>query len=243
MDLRLGMKEWRPEAVKLKFAAYLDRALLPPVPKRYGHVRRNDIAWQMLGNDQYGDCVLAGAAHEVMTWALATKRALPHFTTSTIVSQYLAHTGGKDDGLDPIEIAKWRVSDGLRDSDGIAHKVKAFAEVDNNSDLDVAAFIFGACGVGFNLPESSMAEFAKGKPWANTAEKGTGGHYVPLVGRNSRGLRIVVTWGNLQAVTEAFWNKYFVGAVAYFSMEYMLASGLSPEGIKEAQLDADLAAL
>lgn len=243
MSLKFGMREWHADAIKLKFANYVDRQLLPKVPATYGHVKTNDVPWGMLGNDQYGDCVLAGACHETMVWALATHHTLPSFNNQTIISQYLALAGGKDEGLDPIETAKWRVTTGVEDDGGIAHRVKAFASINRDADLDIAAYIFGACGVGFNLPESCMAEFNHGKPWADTSEAGVGGHYVPLVGRNSKGLRFVVTWGRLQAVTDKFWKKYFVGGVCYFSLEYMLASGFSPEGIKEEQLDADLAVL
>jgi hypothetical protein len=53
----------------------------------------------------------------------------------------------------------------------------------------------------------------------------------------------VVTWGRLQAVTDKFWQKYFLGGVAYFSPEYLLANGVSPEGIKEADLDTAIASL
>jgi hypothetical protein len=243
MTLKLGMKEWRPEAIKLKFSDFINRSELPKVPATYGHVKTNDVPWGMLGNDQYGDCVLAGACHEIMTWALATHHQLPSFNTQTIVSQYLNLAGGKDDGLDPISTAKWRVTTGIEDDGGSFHKVKAFASVNRDHDLDVAAHTFGVCGCGFYLPESAQTEFVSGKPWADTSGKPVGGHYVPLVGRNSKGLRFVVTWGRLQAVTEAFWKKYFIGAVAYFSLEYMEASGFSPEGVKEAELDAALAAL
>lgn len=243
MTLRLGMKEWREEAIKLKFGDFINRKQLPKVPATYGHVKGNDVPWQMLANDQYGDCVLAGAAHEIMTWALATQRPMPDFNNQTIVSQYMTLTGGEDKGLDPIAVAKWRVATGLEDSGGSFHKVKAFASIDRNTDLDLAAYIFGACGCGFNVPDTAMTEFENEKPWSATTGTPVGGHYVPLVGRNSKGLRIVVTWGRLQAVTNKFWEKYFLGGVAYFSQEYMLANGASPEGVKEADLDAAIASL
>lgn len=245
MPLRFGMQEWREDTIKLKFGDFIDRKRLPKVPKAYGHIKSNDVTWQMLANDQYGDCVIAGACHEVMTWALATKRPMPVFNNQVVVNQYLALTGGADNGLDPIATAKWRATAGLEDAGGGIHKVKAFASIDKDSDLDLAAYIFGACGCGFLVPDSAMAEFDAGKPWSSTKEapNPAHGHYVPLVGRNSKGLRFVVTWGRLQAITDAFWAKYFVGGVAYFSLEYVLASGASPEGIKEADLDAAIAAL
>jgi len=243
MTLRLGMKEWKEDEIKLQFKDYLNRPELPKVPPVYGHIKSNTVPWGMLGNDAYGDCVLAGACHETMVWSIATKRALPNFNTQTVVNQYLGLTGGADDGLDPIATAKWRISAGIEDTGGVFHKVKAFASVHNNKDLDIAAYMFGTCGIGFNLPDTAIDEFNAGKPWTATDGKIQGGHYVPLVGRNSKGNRIVVTWGKLQAVGEQFWKKYFLGAVCYMSLEYLMATGVSPEGFKEAKLDADLAAL
>jgi hypothetical protein len=237
------MHPWRPDALKLKFGDFINRKKLPKVPAVYGHIKGNDVPWQMLANDQYGDCVLAGACHEIMTWALATQRPMPDFNNQTVVSQYLALTGGKDAGLDPVATAKWRVSTGVEDTGGVFHKVKAFASITKDSDLDLAAYIFGACGCGFQVPESAMTEFENEKPWTATTGDPIGGHYVPLVGRNSKGLRFVVTWGRLQAVTDKFWQKYFLGGVAYFSPEYLLANGVSPEGIKEADLDTAIASL
>ena len=63
--LKLGKKPARPGAVKLKLAKYLVKAKLPTPPKVFGHQSLIG-AWNMLGNDRYGDCVWAGAAHEHM---------------------------------------------------------------------------------------------------------------------------------------------------------------------------------
>lgn len=241
--MQYGMKEWREEAIKLQFKDYINRPQLPKVPPVYGHVKSNEVPWEMLGNDAYGDCVLAGACHETMVWAMATHRQEPNFNAQTVVSQYLGLTGGANEGLDPVATAKWRCLTGVEDDGGTLHKIKAFASVGNSKDLDTAAYLFGACGIGFYLPSSAQDEFNAHKPWVNTTGKPLHGHYVPLVGRNSKGNRIVVTWGRLQAVGNEFWKKYFVGAVAYFSPEYMNVKGFSPEGIKEADLDAALASL
>lgn len=242
MQLKLGMLPWQPEAIKLSFADYVNRKAVL-VPQRYGHVRNNEVPWQMLGNDAYGDCVLAGAAHETMVWALATGRPLPNYNADTVVQQYLQLSGGQDIGLDPIATAKWRVRTGLTDASGGVHKAHAFASVNRNSDLDTAAYLFGVCGIGFNLPQSAMAEFEAGRPWMDTSGDPVGGHYTPLVGRNSKGNRIVITWGRLQAVGRNFWNRYFLGAVAYVSEEYLLETGKSPEMFDMAQLEANLGAL
>jgi hypothetical protein len=246
-QLARGMLPWQREAVKLQFRSYLIPANLPKPPRTFGHVWRSHPpgGWGMLGNDTKGDCVLAGAAHETMTWAWATNKPIPIFTDANVVEQYTALSGGHDAGLDPVATSKWRVTTGLTDADGAIHKLKAFGSVASRADVELATFLFGACGVGLALPDSAEQQFLNGKPWDDlSGEPNThNGHYVPCVGRNSRGLLMVVTWGRVHAMTAAYFDKYAVGALAFFSREYLLATGKSPEVFDETQLDADLAAL
>ena len=244
-----GMLPWRSEAVKLTLRSYLRASALPRVPAKFGHVYRSEPpcagGWGMLGNDAKGDCVLAGAAHETMTWAWATGRIIPAFTPENVVKQYLALTGGVDGGLDPIAVAKWRTSNGLVDANGVVHRVKAFGSVGSASDIELATYLFGACGLGLALPESAEQQFVDGRPWDDTAGEPNpkNGHYVSAVGKNSSGNLMVVTWGAVHAVTHDYLEKYVVGAIAYFSREYLRDTNRSPEAFDEAQLDDDLAAL
>jgi hypothetical protein len=199
----------------------------------------------MLGNDQAGCCVMAGGVHEIMTLFWATRRPIPRFSTKGVLAQYYALTGGKDTGLDPVTAAKWRCKTGITDDDGRPHKVKAFAALDNSDEILLAAYLFGACGIGLELPDDAEQQFNARVPWADTKgdPKPENGHYVPVVGRNTRGMLIVVTWGRLHALSLDYLEKYCAGGVCYFSEEYMLPSGVTPELYQEAALDADLAQL
>ena len=243
--LARGMLPWRREAIEFRFRNYLVSDFLPPVPAVFGHVHQAAPAggWAMLGNDKAGDCVLAGAAHETMTWAWATRKPIPLFTRVTVLRQYLGLTGGQDKGLDPVATAKWRVGTGLTDAAGNVHKVKAFGAVGNLADVELSVYLFGVCGIGLSLPHNAEQQFVDGRPWDDVTGTPQDGHYVPCVGKNTAGNLIVVTWGRLQSMTPAYFDKYAVGAVCYFSSEYLLATGKSPEMFDEAQLDADLAAL
>jgi hypothetical protein len=247
--LMRGMLPWRSEAVKINLRRYLVAAELPKVPKSFGHVRKAappvSGGWGMLGNDSEGDCVLAGAAHETMTWAWATRKPIPPFTPTNVIDQYLALTGGADSGLDPVDTAKWRVSTGLTDANGSVHKIKAFVSCGSQADVEIAVYLFGACGLGLSLPDNAEQQFSAGQPWNDIsgARNEQNGHYVPCVGKNSAGNLIVVTWGALTAMTPAYFDKYGAGAIALFSPDYLLETNKSPEAFDEAQLDADLAAL
>lgn len=244
-----GMLPWQEEKIRLKFGAFLNRAKLPVIPKLFGHVGRAqppvEGGWQMLGNDQAGDCVMAGAVHETMTWAWATSATMPVFNTKQVLAQYYARTGGQDTGLDPIDNARWRCKTGLTDASGRVHQVKAFAAVNTVEEVELATYLFGACGIGLELPDNAENQFTAGIPWTDTSgdPKPANGHYVPVVGRNTRGHLIVVTWGRLQALSLDYLDKYCAGGVVYFSREYLDTRGVSPELFDEATLDKHLASL
>ena len=91
----------RPGAIKLKFGDYLNKAKLPTLPERFGHVTNvppGRHGWQMLGNDMASDCVIAGRCHEIMVAASATGRPIPTFTASGALADYsraLQFAGGK----------------------------------------------------------------------------------------------------------------------------------------------------
>jgi hypothetical protein len=247
-----GMRTFRREAVSFKLKNYLITDKLPQLPKGgFGHVSRHPpgSGWGMLANDQYGCCVLAGAGHEEMHWATSTHKPLPDFTDAVIAKQYLNLTGGEDTGLDPVATASMRRSVGLKDANGKTYKLKAYALIDTLEELAYAAYLFNAAGVGFYLPQSAEMRFSKHLPWDETSDppQYDMGHYVPIIGKNSVGLWIGVTWGALQGISDDFIQKYSFsaggGGLAYFSENYLLDSGETPESFDEAQLDADLAAI
>ena len=248
MMLKRGMLlPWQPEAIKLKMSNYLVSSALPPIPATFGHVHSPAPrgGWGMLGNDKAGDCVYAGWCHEEIVWAWATEKPIPRFTTAVVLPQYFSLTGGKDTGLDPIAAANWRISNGLADADGVIHKVKSFGSVVGQVEVEQAVYLFGVCGIGLALPDTAEQQFHDREPWNDlTSEPNEkNGHYVPVVGKNSKGQLMVVTWGRLHGMTPAYFNRYAVGGLCYFSQEYLTETGKSPELFDEAQLDADLAAL
>ena len=240
-----GMSRFEPHDFKLKAATYLNLAKLPLLPNHFGHYsnRPPGGAWGMGANNKYGCCVLAGAGHEEMVWSAATDRPVPHFSDEIIASQYLELTGGADEGLDPAEVAKWRRTHGIADDAGVLHKIKAYALIDSPTELDYAAYLFGAAGMGLFLPDDAEEQFNNHHVWDSTGGKPTNGHYTVYLGKRRDGCRVVATWGDIQALTDAYLKKYFVGGVCYFSPNYLLPSGLSPEAINEEALAADLQAI
>lgn len=246
----LGKKSARPNAIKFKLKNYLNLPEIK-VPPVFGHIN-NDIPWGQLGNDVAGCCVVAGAAHEHMLWQNAVSKQLTPFTAEGVLKQYAKASGwnGKTDdasdtGLDMQEFASRRRKTGIIDSKGNIHRVTAYASVDNVDSLIKAAYVFGAVGLGIRFPQSAGKQFDQQQPWSVVAgSREMGGHYIPVVGVNSRGHIVCITWGRLQAMTRDFVAKYMDETVVYISDDYFdKATKVTPRNFDSARLEADLSAL
>jgi hypothetical protein len=250
LPLKLGKTPARRGAVTLKFANYLMMPKLPTPPQIFGHEDLVGSNWQMLGNDNYGDCVWAGAAHETMLWNKEVGSSAA-FSNTSVLSDYSAVTGfnpndpNSDKGTDMQVAASYRRKTGVLDAKGKRHKVAAYLalKIGNIDELALAMYLFGATGIGIKFPESAMTQFKAGKPWDVVAgAKISGGHYIPGLGRVKNGNIVVVTWGKIQQMTPKFYDKYCDEVVAYISME-CLKGGKNPEGFDVAQLNSDLKAI
>jgi len=245
--MKLGLRPFKRDARDLWFASYRTGAVLPRKPAHFGH--ENLIAqWEVLGNDRFGNCVWAGAAHETMLWNAMAGRTVT-FTEEGVLSDYSACTGFRaddpdsDQGTDLREAMKYRQKVGVVDAEGTRHKIGAYVwlQPGNYDHFLEAVWLFGACPVGITVPESAMEQFQTERPWEVVAGSAiVGGHYIPAVA--DRLYPEVVTWGRVQPMTRAFYLKYAEAACAVISEE-MLVNGKSPEGFDLEALRGDLAAL
>jgi len=256
--MKFGKKPFVADERDLKLATYLDHTKLPKPPEAFGHA---DLVkdWGMLGNDTVGDCVFAGAAHETLVLG-AEGDHYPTFTDEAVLSDYSAVTGyvpgdaSTDQGTDVREAVSYRRKTGMVDANGKRHHIGAFLylEPGNFEQLRQALYLFGAAGIGYELPESAMQQFDQTKPW--TVVDGSpiaGGHYVPAFGcepgeYTDKGVNTFITsvsWGRVVPVTDSFYEKYCDEAVVYVSASALGEDGKTPEGFDKAALLADLKAL
>lgn len=246
--MKLGKLPARKDAVKFKLSKYVDVSAFPKVPTTFGHETLIS-SWGMLGNDQYGDCVLAGGGHETMLWNKEAGQTVI-ITEKESLKDYSAITGfnpndpNSDQGTDMQAAASYRLKTGLLDASGKRHKVGAYLAIipgDIREHL-LATYLFGAVGIGIEFPSYAMDQFNQGKTWTYRSKHSIeGGHYIPLVARRgSHG--IIVTWGKTQPMTDSFFSHFNDESIAYVSEE-MLTNGKSPEGFDLNQLKQDLAAL
>jgi hypothetical protein len=248
--LKLGKRPAR-HAIAFRFGDFFDLKKLPAPPAVFGHWQAVDN-FHMLANDQYGDCVFAGAAHEHMVWSLEGGKPRARFTIHDVLSDYAAVTGfdpakpATDQGTDMEEAASYRRKTGVLDATGARHRIDAYValKIGDVDQLAFASWMFGACGVGLQLPQQAMAAFDKGELWdVPPRPQIAGGHYVPCVGRDACGHFLVVTWGEVQAMTPAFYERFCDEACAYLSLEVLNEKKLSPEGFDETALRAALNSL
>src|SRR5882672_3440194 len=229
MDYRLGKLPARPDAIKHKFGSFFHSSELPVPTLVFG---RPDLIknWGMLANDRIGCCVLSGALHETMLWRAWGGAEIPAFTDANVISDYSAVTGynpsdpSTDNGADMQKAASYRKKIGIVDAAGQRHQVAAYVSL-KAGDVDqlaLAAFMFGAVGLGVEMPTSAMDQFDQNEPWdVVSGSYVEGGHYIPCCGRNHAGNFLVVSWGRLQAVTPAFIKKYMDEGILYLSDEIM----------------------
>lgn len=249
---KLGKTPARPNSVKFKFRKYSDPTALPTPPLRFGQFWRVNIPWGVLGNDDFGDCVWAGAAHETMIWAAGGGKSIAPFTDKNVLSDYSAATGfdpkridETDVGTDMQEAASYRKNTGIVDSRGRRHKIDSYVAL-TPGDIDelmLACYLFGPVGVGINFPGIADKQFDKAVPWDATPSRVIGGHYIPVVGRNSKGNILCITWGRLHAMTPDFIRKYNDESIAYLSFDWLTRELVTRDGFDLDTLRKDLKSL
>jgi hypothetical protein len=249
--LKLGKHPVRHDPRTLLMASYLTTAL-PAAPATFD-VSKKVHSWGMMENDQIGDCTCAAAGHLLMEWTENAKGKMFTPTDKQIVAAYSAitgydpTTGANDNGAQELDVLNyWRQT-------GIAgHKISAYMALEpaNHTHVMDSVYIFGGCYIGVQLPKTAQAQTQNHQPWSvppsgttgDGAPGSWGGHAIPVVAYDSRGVT-VVTWGALQTMTWEFWKAYCDEAYAILSSDYLSGKNQTPQGFNLAQLQEDLADL
>ncbi len=244
---RCGLRLAPPGAHVNFFARDVAPAALPPVPAVFGHQSLIPAkGWGMLANDEVGDCTIAGPMHVEMLWNKIAGRSV-RFTALDALDDYSANSGYvqgnplTDVGCDMVAVAKYWQAAGMRDCTVQRHKIAAWLSVDpkNLQHIYLAAYLFGAVGLGITVPDSVDAQFENGRTWSVVADATDGDyHFVPAIARGPQGIGFV-TWGQFCWMTEQFLKTYCSEAVVYLTQENLVA-GKSPGGINYSHLLADL---
>jgi hypothetical protein len=201
--------------------------------------------WQMLGNDQYGDCVAVTWANmRRLVSAVLAEENYPGM--DQVIALYKTQNPNfptQDDGMDIQTCLEYLHHNGGPDGT----KVIAFARVNysNLEEVKAALAIFGCLWLGINVQQANMTEFHRGQPWdyiPGSANDGghsvIGGGYMSIASNDVR----FVTWGQETGFTDNFWNKQVEEVWAVIWPE-QLGTAEFQEGIDLNKLAADYKAL
>ncbi len=240
---RFGKHPPKRDYRTLRFEDYLSPALPPPPASHnvlstvYANLHATDptALFPIDGNDTLGDCTIAAVAHASTAYhGLVGRKEI--MSRAAVVQLYLRLTGGVDSGLNELDVLNyWRkhaVSGG---------EILGFVSVSpkNHVHIKQAITLFGGVYLGFQVPRDCIAQFDARTPWT-PGPLTQDGHAVFAVGYTPETLT-VLTWGNTQQATWAWWDECVDEAYAILPVEAK-QPGFAP-GFSSAQLVADLPAV
>lgn len=248
MIYKLGKKAAVKNSVSFRLRDYLSLSTIPLPLASAGHSTLV-TEHNMFGNDTVGDCTCADVGHATLYWNKEAGKKIA-VSTQNVLSMYSAITGynpdnpASDTGANMADVAKYHRKTGLEDEKGSYHTISAYLAVTpgNIEELKQSIYLFGACSIGWELPESAEQQFDSNQPWSVVANSPIeGGHDTLAVAYNQFYL-YVITWGKLQKVLWEFVSKYMDEGIVKLSDE-MLKNNESLEGFNMSQLTTDLQAL
>lgn len=193
--------------------------------------------WGMLGNDEWGDCGVAGIDHGFMAVDADLKESVLATPATDVVNYYLNYTGGSDVGVVLSQFLAYVDENGYYD-----RTISAYAPV-SVRDLNTLHFAINAYDfayAGITVYQGMEDAFGAGEPWDLHSISGNvaGGHCVPIVAYDSTWL-YCVTWGKIQPIAYPAWTRVGDESWAIITGEEEKA-GTAGHGINIDALKADL---
>ena len=204
----------------LKLGKYIDDLLLPPdtfdnLQEVYRKLGINDpkLLFPIDGNDRLGDCTIAGIAHAITVYnGLIGNNFIPR--EQDVIKFYNKMTCHRDIGCNELEVLKrWRSKGFTGD------KPIAFVGIDpkNHTHIKQSIQLFGGVYLGFQVQQSCLDDFNNGKTW-DVGPLLNEGHAVYAVAYDKNTVT-VLTWGNIQKGTWAWWDECVDEAYAILPTE------------------------
>jgi hypothetical protein len=242
---RFGKHPSKHDYRTLRFKDYLKPGIAPPpasdnvLTRVYAELHMSNpnpaALFPMDGNDTLGDCTIAALAHADTTFhgLLGKERIMAR---QAVVKLYMHLTGGVDSGLNELDVLNyWRQHSVDRD------RIITYVKIDskNHTHIEQAIHLFGGVYLGFQVQQNCIQEFDARQPWT-PGPLTNDGHAVYAVAYDQNGIT-VLTWGNTQQGTWAWWDECVDEAYAILPPEAE-RPGFAP-GFDFAQLKADLNAV
>jgi hypothetical protein len=239
-NYRFGKHPPKVDYRTLQFKKYLKAGLAAPpasfnvLTTVYNKLNTNDPTklFPMDGNDTVGDCTIAAMAHATTVYrGLVGKQSI--MNTKLVLKVYYHLTGGQDTGLNELDVLNYWQSNPVA-----AEEILAFVTIDpkNHTHVQQATQMFGGVYMGFQVQQDCLQDFNNQKPWTPGPLLNEG-HAVYVVAYDANGVT-VLTWGNTQQGTWAWWDECVDEAYAILPPQAEDPS-FAP-GFDLAQLKADL---
>jgi hypothetical protein len=185
------------------------------------------IPLKMWGNDNWGDCVIAGQANQLLRLERIEQRRTIPLGDQDAIDRYKALTGAqapgdaKDTGLVVLDALRnwhhsgWMTSGIDRSGSRRNYTIDAYGELEPNDPVQLRMGIYLLHGVhfGFSLPAAAKVMTRNGV-WDYNGETtpdyepgSWGGHLVYSKAYVKQGCK-VLTWGREVLVTDNFIKKY-----------------------------------
>jgi hypothetical protein len=209
MSRKLGRRAPK-KSPALRFSQFWSGAV-PDHPDAVDYLARLQN-WQMLGNNDFGDCVAVAAAN--LRRLISSQLGLEDYPTQDeVFALYRTQNPNfqpnpnrpvEDNGMDIQTMLEY-----WHGNEWSGTKVVAFAAVDptNLAELKAAIAIFGGVLPGVLVTQANDQEFSNGQPWDFVKRSRTlGGHCILGGGYQSTtsGAMRFITWAKETQFTEAF---------------------------------------
>lgn len=207
-------------------------------------------AWQMLGNDECGDCVVAMGMHFIyQQQSYLTPGRAPMPTAAEAIASYSAIGGytpsnpDSDQGLTVMGkggLVEYWARDGLM-CGGTNHKLTGVLQITrpNPREWQQAISMFSGLGVGIRLPESIADSDVLPFVWDDPSGPIAGGHEMFLVGYekvSGHTFYDCITWGERVRLTEEFLVAVYDEGVCMLSTDGLDKDGKNAVGVTAVAL-------
>jgi hypothetical protein len=211
--VKFGRKKPAAKGPHLRLRNFL-KASLPAAPASSDYTTKAaSIVSDVMGNDQYGDCVFAGGYH--VTGIETANAGTPfHASLQQVLADYSAVTGFKPN--DPSTDNGASIQDALNywSSHGFANGTKLLGYLSVNpadkAEVQSAMYLFENLVFGMALPDKWISPFPSrnGFTWDVAGNPDPeNGHCVIGGGHDQKGIKIV-TWGMTGTLTYEAIAKY-----------------------------------
>jgi len=239
-NYRFGKHPPKVDYRTLQFKKYLKAGIAAPpatfnvLTTVYQKLTINNPAtlFPMDGNDTVGDCTIAALAHATTVYqGLVGKKSI--LSKAAVLKVYYHLTGGPDTGLNELDVLNYWQSNQVG-----TEEILAFVKIDpkNHTHVQQSIQMFGGVYLGFQVQQNAVQEFDNHQPWT-PGPLTHDGHAVYAVAYDGNGVT-VLTWGNTQQATWAWWDECVDEAYAILPPQAE-TSGFAP-GFDFQQLKADL---